>query len=191
LQIGCGLNYLDGWINTDYIPETKHILFLDAARRFPFDNNSMDYIFSEHLIEHLDFRKAKYFIRESHRTLKPGGKIRIATPDLKFLIELYNPEKTPLQERYIRWSTDRYMPDIKVYLDAFVINYFFRAWDHQFIYDFKALRYLLTSEGFIDVIECRSNESSDENLKNIDSHGKKIGDEFNKLESLIVEAAKP
>ena len=55
LHLGCGKNMLPGWINTDFPPKKENILELDATKKFPFEDNSIDYVFSEHMIEHISF----------------------------------------------------------------------------------------------------------------------------------------
>lgn len=65
------------------------ILFLDASEKFPFDNDVFQFVFSEHLIEHLHFEDVINLLKKSYRTLKIGGVLRIATPDLDFLHKIY------------------------------------------------------------------------------------------------------
>src|SRR5665647_270204 len=44
LHIGCGANVQDGWLNSDYYPQSDCILHLDATSRFPFGDNVFDYV---------------------------------------------------------------------------------------------------------------------------------------------------
>jgi len=80
LQIGAGSNVLAGWLNTDYFPDRADFIHLDATGRFPFDDSSLDLIFSEHVIEHVPLDGGVNMIAESFRVLKPGGRLRISTP---------------------------------------------------------------------------------------------------------------
>ena len=86
LNIGCGRNHLQGWLNADI---SYGDIYLDATKKFPFENNSVTFIFSEHLIEHLPLNKGIKFLKECYRVLKPGGVLRLSTPDLRFYINLY------------------------------------------------------------------------------------------------------
>lgn len=189
LQIGCGSNILDGWLNTDIAPDSKNVVFLDARRWLPFDDCIFDYVFSEHLIEHLQYKDGVSLLRECYRILKPGGNLRIAMPDLCFLIDLYNSEKTEVQEQYIRWAVDSFLPDIGIYQDTFVINNFFQDFNHKFIYDFKTLQGAMKEVGFINPLCYKPEESEDKNLQGIESHD--IPNEFNRLETIVIEATKP
>lgn len=76
LQIGCGHNVIEGWYNTDMYPIDKRIMFLDAGKRFPFHNCTFNYIFCEHIIEHLEYREGIQMLSECYRVLKPLGKMR-------------------------------------------------------------------------------------------------------------------
>src|SRR5262245_38028533 len=68
-------------------------------------------------------------LKECNRVLRPGGKLRVSTPDLKFLLDLYEPTKE-LQRRYIKWSTDQCIPWAPRPSGAFVINNFVRGFGH-------------------------------------------------------------
>ena len=87
LHIGCGRKTRSGWLASDLFPN-KEVIFLDATQRFPFKEHTFDYIFSEHMIEHIDYFDGRKMLQECSRVLKPGGKIRIATPDLKKYLSL-------------------------------------------------------------------------------------------------------
>lgn len=224
LQVGCGGNILTGWLNSDLNPirsigvymasreeqpaasgavmdshstvrAFKDVIFVDATKRLPFPDDSFDYVFSEHMIEHIGYPDAMRLISEAHRVLKPGGKVRISTPDLRFLIDLYNQDKSETQERYLAWAINSFQPDMRFEeipdADTFVINNFVRNWGHQFIYDEKTLGGSLERVGFGDMRRCQPGESDDMNLHDIESHGRRISDDFNRLESIVLEAVKP
>ena len=189
LQIGCGRNPLSGWLNTDLLANQK-VVYMDATKPLPFPDNTLDYIYSEHIFEHISYRDGGKFLKESHRVLKPGGRIRIATPDMAFLIRLYSESETEVSKRYIKNSIDRYVQEPKLCARAVVVNNFFYNWGHQFIYDFETLYYTLETAGFKKTVQFKPMESGDLNLRDLESHGKIIGEEFNLLETIVVEAEK-
>lgn len=192
LQIGAGPNTLIGWLNTDAVPTSREILYLDATKPFPFKDSTFDYVFSEHLIEHLTYSEGLFMLRECYRVLKPGGRIRIATPDLETLIGLYAQEKSELQQRYINWIVDIFLTEIGIYRESFVINAAFRRFGHQFIYDHGTLESAMEEVGFVDVISYAPGETDDEAFRGIESHGRAIGDEdINRFETMVLEARHP
>jgi len=189
LHVGCGQNVLDGWLNSDYLPPTDTVMHLDASARFRFDDGVFDRIYSEHMIEHVTYGRGFAMLKECHRVLKKGGRIRISTPDFQFLMALYGPERSQLQEEYIAWMTGGYIPDAPYHDAIFVINTFVRDWGHTFIYDEKTLRASLERAGFTGVRQYTVNRSDDPRFLNLE-HVRRMPVGFLELESLILEASK-
>jgi len=191
LQIGCGLNPIPGWLNTDLLPHKPGVAYLDATRPLPLPDASFDYIYSEHLIEHLDYEDGRKLIFECARVLKRGGKLRIATPDLQFLIDLYaNSQLSETQRRYIEFEYRRYMPRYETRQKAVVFNNFMHAWRHRFVYDEDTLRELLRKAHFNRIMRYRVGQSDDTTLRSLEHHGAVISEEFNALETMCFEATR-
>lgn len=190
LHLGCGHAVLHGWLNTDLEPGRERV-YVDVGKRLPFDDDTFDYVFSEHLIEHLTYREGADFLRECFRILKPGGTIRVATPDLAFLIGLYSPGKNLLQQRYVTWAAETFLPNAAACQDVRVINNFFHNWGHRFIYDFKTIEDSLKKVGFVTLRRRNVGESDDPELNGVESHHLVIPEEYNRLETMVVEALKP
>ncbi len=189
LHIGCGDCLKAGWLNSDYYTKSKEIIHLDATKRFPFDDNEFAYVFSEHMIEHIPYRDGSHMLKESFRVLKPGGMIRVATPDLSFLIDLYSTEKTELQNEYIVHSTNKYIGYVPFYDATFVINNYVRAWGHQFIYNEKVLRDSLEKAGFANITRLRARESHNDDLRDLENVARKPAGMI-EMETLVLEATK-
>ena len=187
LQIGCGSNPLNGWLNTDISLKCRYGVYLDAGKTFPMSNASFNYVFSEHLFEHLTYPQAMNMLKESYRILKPGGVIRIATPDLHFLMGLYQEPEKPINKQYIEYSAKRGgIPPTPV----FMINRFHTAWGHKIIYDNETLKALLEQVGFKDVCNCEVGQSIHPALRGVEGHTNSLPDEFNRLETMVLEARK-
>jgi predicted SAM-dependent methyltransferase len=188
LHLGASHSFLSGWLNTDVDPVRKGVIYLDATMRFPFRDNTFDYVFSEHMIEHVDYAGAVAMLRECYRVLKPGGKVRIATPNMEILIGLHSKEKTEIQKKYVQWIANRCLPHIKDCTDVFVINNGFRAWGHQFLYDPDTLRTTISRQGFENLVFYKPGISEDPDLNGLETHGKQIqAEDLNQYETLVVE----
>lgn len=147
-------------------------------------------MFSEHLIEHLSYAQGSKMLAECYRILKPHGKVRLSTPDLMFLFELYNGENKQLKQEYIRWAIDGQIDRCTGYYEAFVINNFVRAWGHKFIYDERVLRHSLETAGFTEITRRPLRESDDEELRNLENESR-MPEGFLRLETIVLEATKP
>jgi SAM-dependent methyltransferase len=117
INLGCGAQIVDGWINVDYsvgakmakIPFfsainrvlkifstewDKRIFLHDLRKPFPWADSTADVIYSSHTLEHLSREDGLNFLKESFRVLKPGGVIRILVPDLAVTVSHYLCGKT-------------------------------------------------------------------------------------------------
>jgi predicted SAM-dependent methyltransferase len=192
LQIGAGPTALEGWLSTDINPRSDATAYLDATKPFPFEDGTFDYIYSEHMIEHIPWRDGLFMLRECRRVLKPGGVLRVATPDLKVLLDLYSGPRKPVEEKYIHWITDTFLDDVKVYKPSFVINNAFHNWGHQFLYDAELMAMALREAGFVDIRQWPTGESDESELRGIESHGKNIADDdMAAFETMVFEARPP
>lgn len=192
LQIGTGPNPLPGWLNTTLTPFQPGTTFLDASRPFPIPAASFALIFGEHVIEHLEFHEAALMLDECFRVLRPGGRLRLATPDLAQVIALYTRPGAPPQNAYIRWIMDTFRPQIGEYNPAHVINQSFHGWRHKFIYDAPTLLQALKNAGFTDIQRLEPGESDDERLRGIEQHGDLVdNDAAMRYETMVYEAQKP
>lgn len=188
LQIGCGSNLIDGWLNSDKAPLSSNVMYLNAVRRFPFPDATFSYVYSEHMIGSLSFEQAKVMLTECFRTLAQGGKIRIVTLDIAFLIDLCqdrNPSELRLQ--YMEWF--RAQTEMQYGSGIFLFNNFANLYGIKFLYDEPSLRDAMEVVGFSDVIRRDLNESDDAALRNLENE-KRMPDGFLRMESFILEGTK-
>ena len=76
IDIGCGKNKKEGYIGIDIDPESKADI-VASALNIPFGDNSVDEIYSRHMVEHLAPDEAEKFFNEIYRVLKIGGEADI------------------------------------------------------------------------------------------------------------------
>lgn len=193
LHLGCGSNLLPGWLNTDIlVPVKGEKIYLDATKPYPFADKSFDYIFSEHLFEHLSLQNAVYMLSECKRVLKDNGTIRITLPDMTFLLDMYlHPEK---YREYLKFCTKRFLPEVEElfpgeYPEVLVINNFYRNWGHQVIYDFKTLEMLLRKCGYRNIKRCKVGVSDHTVLQGIERHDDVNFPGLTEIESMVIEAS--
>lgn len=74
------------------------IIRRDERKGLPFEDNSVDYIYTSHFLEHVKKHEVINIIRECHRVLKTHGWIRIVVPDLKLLANKYIKNELSIEE---------------------------------------------------------------------------------------------
>ena len=195
VNIGCGTKAIPGWINIDIslnillskIPLLKWILFKlglipeeayrmvwppgtirhDVRRGLPFKDNTVDWIYTCHFLEHVKKREAANILSECYRVLKPGGSIRIVVPDLEVLVG-----------KYIKKDAAFFGTKEEDIADAFLkaLNFFPRErWQrmvpgqyHLWMYDFDSLSSMLKICGFRSVERKNSRESKKPDVEKLE-----------------------
>ena len=87
----------------------KNIRFANAGKHIPEKDNSINVVYSSHMLEHLDKEETHQFLIESRRILVTGGIIRVVVPDFDKLVNDYSENNNP--EKF-------YTPEILEQLDA-------------------------------------------------------------------------
>jgi predicted SAM-dependent methyltransferase len=85
VNVGCGTRFDPRWTNLDGEPFDASVQRYNCDEKLPFADGSVDGVYSSHVIEHLLPAVADDFVHDVYRVLKPGGVLRLATPDLETL----------------------------------------------------------------------------------------------------------
>lgn len=187
LHFGCGLHTKEGWLNADLIHGD---VFMDACKRLPLPDSSVEVLYAEQFIEHISYCEGEEFLAEAYRVLKPEGKIRLATPDLASLVELYlNEDSGRRRDTSSAVSRHKRIHNPNVETFCGFINDMFRLWHHQFIYDNETLCLKLEQVGFSIVGRFDFGRSDDIRLQGVERHADE--DWMKGSFFLIVEAVKP
>ncbi len=188
LNLGCGGNLLEGWLNSDILDVRNGVIFIDVRDILPFENDTFDFVYSEHLLEHVNYDEGEGMLKECFRILKKGGVCRISTPDLGFLIEFYANDTLENKE-YLEWASEFYW-HFTTYSKASVINHYLRSWGHKCIWDFQLLKDSCERIGLRNVRKENVGRSAFQELRDIEKHGEVISEKWNIKESLVIEAEK-
>ena len=168
LQIGGGWCRKDGWLNTD-LERLPGTMYMDATRRFPFEDGTFQYVYCEHMIEHVTYEDAAFMLTECWRVLRPSGTIRIVTPDFGAMIGLYSDVRHSTQSNYLDYFCTAHLPKTRPANAVAVINGQMRMWGHQFIYDECTLTRAMAGAGFRSINRKRLGESDHNALLAIDN----------------------
>lgn len=89
LNVGCGSRYHKDWTNIDMHSKDPNVISADLTKGFPFPDQSFDFVYHSHVLEHIPKQHVDFFIGECYRVLKKGGILRVVVPDLEFLVSSY------------------------------------------------------------------------------------------------------
>ena len=171
----------------------SRVRFWDVRYSLPFPDNTFDYIYSSHLLEHLAQGVVGHLLRECYRVLKPGGVLRLVVPDLYKAASEYVDTVRRLERADINDSetvaflgepvkvgnlTDRFVREILVDPDPIRQLVFGHAW----MYDAWSLALRLRNLGFESVARKEYRRGSVPDLDLLDCRP---------LNSLHLESIKP
>jgi predicted SAM-dependent methyltransferase len=184
LQVGSGVTRLPGWLNSDLLQGEIH---LDLSRPLPLPDATFAYVFSEHVIEHISERQGVQLLGELYRILRPGGVVRITTPELPKIIAIYE-DRNPVitREAYARFLDD--MTGRRHERGCQIFNDYMHLWGHLYVYDEADLTAKMQQAGFDGVVRMAPGQSTHAMLKNVEHHGLAWQ---NDAEAMCLEGTKP
>jgi SAM-dependent methyltransferase len=148
--------------------------YIDITKPLPFEDNSVDFIYTSHTVEHTTTPDAVRFFAEALRVLKPEGTLRVAVPSVDKIYDLAD-------GAYLKWHGQSGFGDgskrgaVKsILLDHGHLS----AWNHSI------LEACFFAAGFDPDKICGCGFSE------LEGHGRVIGDHNNKIETIIMEAVK-
>lgn len=136
LHLGCGKrDFGTEWISIDG-GDFPHLHSHDITK-LDFKDNTVDLIYSSHVLEYFDRVEVIDVLNEWKRVLKSNGILRIAVPDFESMVKLY------LSGKY---NLENFLGPIfgKMEMDDEVIY-------HRTTYDYNSLKKILEKVGFLDI----------------------------------------
>ncbi len=170
INLGCGNNYLTGWDN--------HDADVDITKPLPFADGSADFIFAEHVVEHIEYYAALKFFAECRRVLRPGGVVRIAVPSIE---QIYKRGDQAYFDFTARWAPTA---DRRGAMHSILF-----AHGHKAAWTVALLEASLAYVGFDAVKICDPGVSDHEALEGVEGHGRVISDAFNAIETVVCEGS--
>ncbi|NBM16469.1 methyltransferase domain-containing protein [Streptomyces sp. GC420] len=165
IEVGSHATRRQGWICTDVSWRARH--YLDATKRWPVRSASVSHVFADNMIEHIRMDSNRRMFREAHRVLVPGGRVRLATPDVEHIARIYLERGENARQEMERCRTKGY----EIHHPVDLLRTTFQDCGHHagFLWDFEALRVELESAGFCDVRRCAPGQSDDPVLKDLET----------------------
>jgi predicted SAM-dependent methyltransferase len=161
LHLGCGGKKLEGWINIDAVwrPNVVILTLPDGLKLFK--NNSVEYIYNCHFLEHLKYpTEVMDLLTTCYRLLKPGGVMRTAVPDIEMIINAYVKNDQEFFEIQSQLHPSCCTTKLEHLMYALQ-----QDGEHQYGYDFDTLEKVFLQAGFEKIIKCDFGQSTFESLK--------------------------
>lgn len=153
---------------------------LDISEQLPFADGCVDWVYAEHLIEHVSPAVSLRWLAEVRRILTPGGLLRITTPDLSKYAHGYVTGDSFFAKQRRRLQMMRVGPKMPE-RPAFMLNQIFYLYGHRWLYDLDELCYVLARAGFESPVRtCAFQTGSREDVAALDTM-------FRKHETIYVE----
>lgn len=192
LNLGCGINLVSGntWVNCDNsilawlrrMPIvwnlTKFLIaglnlpsaykdypkfkLINIKHKLPWDSNKFSFIYCSHVIEHMRVYELNKTLEEIYRVLEYDGRIRILTPDLDKLVNLYksanlehldvlSENNSKIRSEFFNhffYPRSHLMNATPTLLTIILENF---SAPHKYIFDFYSLYTILEKVGFRDI----------------------------------------
>lgn len=165
VNLGSGSRGHTDWVNVDFLAMPSVNCVWDCRRSLPFDDISVQCIFTEHFFEHLDYtEEIPVILSECLRVLRPGGVIRIIVPDAEKYLRAYcEPGWEALTKlRDLRADHfDRYTHGTYGTKMELINEVFRQAYSHKFAWDHDTFDRVLRHVGFASVHRAQFGQSLD------------------------------
>jgi predicted SAM-dependent methyltransferase len=188
VNLGCGTNIVDQFLNIDFF--TTQGIDYGADLRFPLllKEASVDGIICEHTLEHLSYSEVDRLLKECFRILKPGAVLRIVVPDLFLFMQNYcNKNRgwfSQWEELMFVNSEDKDRAKRRLVSDLEAISFVTQEYGHISCWDYETLDRYLCRAGFCETQKRQYREGNCEILlEDLDAADRKFV-------SVYVEAVK-
>lgn len=164
LEIG-GTQPRHGWVVTNVSAVTR--FYLDATQRWPFADDTLEYVYQDNVIEHLTLNAGRAMLKEARRCLQPGGTIRIVTPDLRAHVDMYlSGENALASEASVHYQSLGLVVEHPIDLVRIPIASF--GHHEGYLYDFDTLTTELERAGFTRAVRVELGTSGHDALRGLD-----------------------
>lgn len=181
--VGSGNASVPGWLNTD--TGWRSTYYLDLAEPWPVPDGSVAKVYADNVIEHFRLQQVREVLRYLLRALRPGGTVRLATPDVERAARAYL-DKSEIGVRHLeRHRRMGYVAEHPV--DLLRVTFAQNGHHLGYLFDFETLAAELGDAGFVDVRRQEVGESADPDFTALEG---RVG-ETDRHMMLVVEATKP
>lgn len=201
LNVGCGLDAPDQWLNIDASPSLRISKLLIVGKMFSRVLNfpkwpssvqcgdlikgirgikpgSCELIFASHILEHLSFRDLHTALERIYVYLQPGGTARVIVPDLKKCVSVYLKELENNQhagQAAVSFMKNSGLGQEESQRNLYQkIRHSFGHSQHKWLWDFPSLSLAFKEHGFVKIRLCTYGDWCDDRFKFVESKERHI-----------------
>nr|MBI1232821.1 methyltransferase domain-containing protein [Cytophagales bacterium] len=216
VQYGAGNEAIDGWLNFDASPTLRmqkipilgrllrpylncvfdtDVKFGDIVSGLPLKPESVDFLFSSHVLEHLSHTDFCSALKHSYTYLKSGGVFRVIVPDLAYYIAEYERAKRSGDTNRVAIAAYNFCKNTGFGIEESRNSVFgrlkqaFSGSDHCWMWDYESLYQALLDHGFVNIMRFTQGASKNEMLLRPE-RDHQFGDKFGQY-GLALECSKP
>lgn len=93
LEIGSGINPVEGYVHLDINPEALHLEICASADNIPIPDETVSNLLSINTLEHMEWTEVRKVLKEWGRVVVSGGTIKIHVPDIEWLTTFFKDDK--------------------------------------------------------------------------------------------------
>ena len=203
INIGCGFNTGDSWVNYDASPTLffeqipligrfytknerrfpKNARFGDIVKRPLCKANTADAVFCSHMLEHVSLHDMRRSLKNIHQMLQIGSRCRLIVPDLEHIVNQYCTNKSENRGHDFIEQTGMGIenPDRSFFAK---LKRIFGHSQHYWLYDERSMFSELRCAGFNNIRRCEFGDSEILEFSEVE-------DESRFRNALAVECYKP
>lgn len=185
VQYGAGSEAVEGWINYDASPTLlvqriplvgklirskvncvfdDQILYGNVVKGLPLLPCTVDGLFCSHILEHLSYSDCLTALKNSYEYLRYGGRFRILVPDLAIYISEYQNASTSVDASFeFMTRTGLGLHSSRKTFKKRLVDSFGNS-AHRCMWDYNALRTVLSECGFVDINRFEQGKCEDQNF---------------------------
>jgi Uncharacterized protein conserved in bacteria len=153
------MHYLQDFVNIDANFQRRIDCLLDVRAGLPFPDNSIEFIYSCHMMEHIHIDEAINLLRECKRVLTATGYMRLTLPDFEYALRIADGQ---VASDFPRRFNSRH---------GQAINFLFCDGQHKFAFSQEVIQELAAELGFSEVVGAGNEDVNIANLQDIEPCG--------------------
>lgn len=194
VQFGCGLTAPKDWINFDASPTLKiqkiplfgklvrrfhsvkfpdNVLYGDIIKGLPLKQDSVDYLFCSHTLEHLSLSDFRVALKNSYSLLKYGGSFRVIVPSLRNCAERYLEGLNTDSRGSIKFMEETMLGVVDRPRGIMgILKSYYGNSHHLWMWDELSLKREMADVGFKNIVECSFHDINDPIYNQVEDRGR-------------------